>query len=102
MTPGAVLVALGLLPMFREDAPGPEKAAQLSGIAHAVARRARDADEVAFVLAWGDAETHFSLRVHAGDCRPWQPHQNSMPEARAGHSCAGSRTPTPRSSTRFE
>ena len=89
----AVLAALALLPVFKEDAKGLEKTAQLTAVAHSVAARARDADEAAFVLAWGDAETHYSLRVHAGLCRrwecdkgkargPWQPHRNGMASER--------------------
>jgi hypothetical protein len=89
----AILAALALLPLYKEDASGPEKTAQQTAIAYSLAARTQDPELVAFVIAWGDAETHYSLRVHAGLCQrwecdhgrarsPWQGHRNGMADER--------------------
>jgi hypothetical protein len=90
MTFKAILVALALLPRFHEDREAVGKVAQEQAIATAVQKAAKgDADVAAFLLAWGDAETHFSLRIHRGQCfkwecdrgrarGPWQLHRNGM------------------------
>jgi hypothetical protein len=82
-----LLVALGLLPTFHEDKPvTPEKTRQLESIAVAIRAAAKTPDEAAFLFAWGDAESKFSLRIHAGRCKkhecdrgrargPWQVHR---------------------------
>jgi hypothetical protein len=88
----AVLVAIGLLPVFHEDVGVPGKAEQLSAVAAAVSKVARSPEEAAFLLAWADAESHFSLRVSRGECRrwecdrgrargPWQNHRNGLSAA---------------------
>jgi len=68
----AILVALGLLPVFHEDVGTPGKAEQLNAVAAAVAKATSDRDVAAFVLAWGDAESHYSIRVGEGLCRDWE------------------------------
>ncbi len=87
----AVLASLTLLAVFHEDTrESPEKQAQLNAIASAVVEFTRSPDEAAFLIAWGRSETNYSLRVHAGHCRPWecdrgkargpwQAHRNGMP-----------------------
>lgn len=89
MTFKAILVALGLMPVWKEDRPvTPEKERQLSATSAAIHAAAKTPDEAAFLIAWGDAETHYSLRVHAGRCHrwecdrgrargPWQVHRNA-------------------------
>jgi hypothetical protein len=74
LTPHVVLWAAAVvLSVFREDDPASlDKRAQLTGISYAVAEFARTPEEAAFLLAWGEHETRFSLRVHAGHCRPWE------------------------------
>jgi len=72
MTLQAILTALGLLAIFHEDVRGPEKEAQLNAIAAAVAKVSQTQDEAAFLIAWSNAETHFSLRIAQGDCRRWE------------------------------
>lgn len=89
----AILYAILAFPVFHEDDGCDEKRAQLEAVANAVATVARTPDEAAFLLAWGKAETNFSLRIHRGECRqwecdsgrargPWQAHRNGMPEDR--------------------
>ncbi len=93
--------AIRRLPTYYEDAPPKgstertaAKEAQLSAIAHEVARLARKAplpprQWAALLLTIGFHESTFSLRIHAGDCRPkecdrgrargpWQTHQNAF------------------------
>ena len=73
MTLKAILLLFGLLPTYREDTPGsPEKRAQQSALSHAIAAEKLTPDQTAFLLAWGDAETRFSLRIGAGRCKPWE------------------------------
>jgi hypothetical protein len=83
----AVLVALALLPRFHEDREAVGKVVQENAIAAAIAKVTSNPDEAAFLLAWGDAETHYSLRIHEGRCfrwecdrgrarGPWQLHRN--------------------------
>ncbi len=89
MTLKAILLALALLPRFAEDREAIGKVVQEEHLARAVHKAARNADEAAFLLAWGDAETHFSLRIARGECfkwecdkgrarGPWQMHRNGM------------------------
>lgn len=89
MTLKAILLALALLPRFAEDREAVGKVVQEEHIGRAVHRASRNADEAAFLLAWGDAETHFSLRIARGECfkwecdkgrarGPWQTHRNGM------------------------
>ena len=89
----AILLAILAFPVFHEDAQTDEKRAQLEAIAGAVASVAKTPDEAAFLLAWGNAESNFSLRIHRGDCNhwecdggrargPWQAHKNGMPDER--------------------
>ncbi len=89
MTYAFILAALLALPIAREDKPvTPEKTMQLQAVAAAVSRHARTPDEAAFVLSWGSAETHYSLRIAEGRCMiaigecdrgkargPWQVHR---------------------------
>ena len=88
-----ILLALLAFPLFHEDIQTIEKRAQLEAVAKAVASVSQSPEEAAFLLAWGKAETHFSLRIHRGECRtwecdggkargPWQAHKNGMPDER--------------------
>jgi hypothetical protein len=88
MTLKSLLVALSLLPTYREDTAAPEKSAQLAAMSTAIHAAAKTPDEAAFLIACGRYETAFSLRIHAGQCRPlecdrgrargpWQVHRNS-------------------------
>jgi hypothetical protein len=89
-----ILVALALLPRFGEDREAVGKLVQEEAIGRAVAKASGgDQDLAAFLLAWGDAETHFSLRIQRGDCYrwecdkglargPWQAHRNAMSASR--------------------
>jgi hypothetical protein len=92
MTLKAILLALALLPRFAEDREAVGKLVQEEHIARAIHKVSRDGDEAAFLLAWGDAETHYSLRIARGECfkwecdhglarGPWQAHRNGMPLA---------------------
>lgn len=73
MTIKALLVLLAALPTWREDRfDCPDKLAQRNGIAAAVQAEARTPDEAAFLLAWGQHESAFSLRIGAGRCKPWE------------------------------
>lgn len=89
----AILLAILAFPIFHEDTQAEDKRAQLDAIANAVASVAQTPDEAAFLLAWGKAETNFSLRIHRGQCNhwecdggrargPWQAHKNGMPDER--------------------
>jgi hypothetical protein len=85
----AILLALALLPRFAEDREAIGKVVQEEALGRAIAKVSRTADEAAFLLAWEDAETHGSLRIHRGECfkwecdkgrarGPWQAHRNGM------------------------
>ena len=89
----AIILAILSFPVYREDVRGEEKRGQLEAIAQAVASVTKNPDEAAFLLAWGNAETNFSLRIHRGECNqwecdggrargPWQAHRNGMNEER--------------------
>lgn len=71
MTLKALLVAIGLLPVWKEDRPvTPEKTRQLESIAAAVHRAAKgDPDVAAMTLAIGFHESAYSLRIGVSDCR---------------------------------
>jgi hypothetical protein len=90
-----MLAAILALPVYKEDDRAtPEKIAQQHAIAAAVYEFGRTPEERAFLIAWGQAESGFSLRVQRGDCRvwecdrdskgvamargPWQAHRNGM------------------------
>jgi hypothetical protein len=73
-----ILKAALSLPVFHEDVELVEqKRAQLTAFAEAIEpvsreqRIARPAEWAAAVLATGDAESNFSLRIQAGECR-WE------------------------------
>ena len=68
----SILLVIFAIPAFHEDRGVDGKRAQLEAIARAVAAVSKTADQAAFLLAWGKAETNFSLRIHRGDCRPWE------------------------------
>lgn len=69
----AILAALLALTPYREDDVGSlEKRAQLQAIASAIAEFARTPEERAFLIAWGHAESGYSLRVHVGQCKRWE------------------------------
>ncbi len=89
----SILMALFAFPLFHEDIETADKRAQLEAVAKAVASVSHTSEEAAFLLAWGKAETHFSLRIHRGECRtwecdggkargPWQAHRNGMDDDR--------------------
>ena len=103
MTIASLLVALSLLPTWKEDRPvTPEKERQLAEIAAAVHRAAKgDRDVAALTLSLGWHESAFSMRIgrsecHGRECDPrrlrdgtlyyrargfWQLHQNGMSNA---------------------
>lgn len=89
----AILAILQSRPVFREDvALKEEKRAQLEVIAPAIAKASHgDKFVAALLIAIGDAETHWSLRVWRNDCRVrigecdrglarsfWQTHRSSF------------------------
>ncbi len=93
MTPfDIVLAGLLKLPIAHEDQADPRKPAQLAALALEVSQLKPPAglsrkDWWSLVLAVGAAETHFSLRVMDGQCKPfecdrgkarssWQLHKN--------------------------
>ena len=86
-----VHAAVESLPVFHEDRGAPGKAEQLRAIGDAVARHSSDRRVQAFVIAWGWHETAFSMRIVAGQCKPFecdgglargfvQEHQNGRPQ----------------------
>lgn len=94
MTLKPILLAVMALATFREDPPDSlEKRAQIAAVGSAVAEFAKTPNEAAFLIAWAQAETNLSLRIHVGQCKPWecdrgrargpwQTHRNGMPEER--------------------
>ena len=80
------------LPVYHEDKGSSDKDAQLDAIASAVAKVSRKAplpprQWAALLLTIGFHESTFSLRIHAGNCKPkecdrgkargpWQTHRN--------------------------
>ena len=72
-----VRAAMDALPCFHEDRGNPEKAAQLDAIAAAVAEVSQDAPRsprewAALLLTIGYHESTFSLRIHRGECKPYE------------------------------
>jgi hypothetical protein len=73
-----VRAALEALPCFHEDRDDTaQKAAQLDAIAAAVAEVSRDAPRpprewAALLLTIGYHESTFSLRIHRGECKPYE------------------------------
>lgn len=85
-----ILALLNSLPLYREDAKGSEKTAQMTGIAHAISGEILSDEQTVFLIMWGEFETHYSLRIHSGNCRkwecdrgkakgPWQSHRRPLP-----------------------
>jgi hypothetical protein len=67
----AVILAFLLsLPVSREDVHDSRKELQLASIAIAIDEAATSPQEAAMLIATGYHESHFSLRIHAGNCRP--------------------------------
>jgi hypothetical protein len=72
-----VRAAMDSLPCFHEDRGDPAKDAQLDAIAAAVAEVSRDAPRpprewAALLLTIGYHESTFSLRIHRGECKPYE------------------------------
>lgn len=72
-----VRAALDSLPCFHEDRGDPNKDAQLDAIAAAVAEVSQDAPRpprewAALLLTVGFHESTFSLRIHRGECKPYE------------------------------
>ena len=72
-----VRAAMDALPCFHEDRGDPAKAPQLDTIAAAVAEVSRDAPRpprewAALLLTIGYHESTFSLRIHRGECKPYE------------------------------
>jgi hypothetical protein len=67
-----ILYLLFSLPLYHEDKPGLEKTAQLVAIAHAVHKERLTLEQMVFLITWGEFETHYSLRIHAGQCHKWE------------------------------
>ncbi len=92
-----VLAALLALPTFHEDVADERKPAQLAAVAHEVAQLKPPAgvgakEWRALVVAVGQAESGFSLRIMEGNCKPfecdrgrarsnWQMQKNRLNEA---------------------
>lgn len=72
-----VRAAMDALPCFHEDRGDPDKGAQLDAIAQAVAEVSKDAPRpprewAALLLTIGYHESTFSLRIHRGQCKPYE------------------------------
>jgi hypothetical protein len=72
-----VRAAMEALPCFHEDRGDPAKGPQLDAIAAAVAEVSRDAPRpprewAALLLTIGYHESTFSLRIHRGECKPYE------------------------------
>ena len=72
-----VRAAMESLPCFHEDRGDSGKSAQLDAIALAVAEVSRDAPRpprewAALLLTIGYHESTFSLRIHRGECKPYE------------------------------
>lgn len=72
-----VRAAMDALPCYHEDRGNPDKSAQLDAIAAAVAEVSRDAPRpprewAALLLTIGYHESTFSLRIHRGECKPYE------------------------------
>jgi hypothetical protein len=72
-----VRAAMDALPCFHEDRGDPAKSEQLDAIAAAVAEVSRDAPRsprewAALLLTIGYHESTFSLRIHRGQCKPYE------------------------------
>lgn len=72
MLKGILAVALSLVVFHEDREASAEKTAQLNAIAAAVAEFTKTPDEAAFLIAWGQAETNYSLRIQRGQCRRWE------------------------------
>jgi len=68
----AVLVALALLPAVPAERGTPEKLAQETALASALVEFGKDPETIAFLTAWGSAESNFSLRIQRGECHRWE------------------------------
>lgn len=67
----SIVLAILALPLYKEDRPVTlEKVSQLEAVSFAIHAAAKTPDEAAFLIAWGEAESKFSLRVAAGRCKP--------------------------------
>jgi len=78
---GAILAALLARPVFHEDREHHElKRAQLAVVADALAVAVQAEPRwpwpreqlAAFAITIGDSESRFSLRIHEGQCKPWE------------------------------
>jgi hypothetical protein len=72
-----VRAAIDNLPCYHEDRGDPDKSAQLDAIASAIAEVSRDAPRpprewAALLLTIGYHESAFSLRIHRGQCKPYE------------------------------
>lgn len=93
MKAAIILLALQALPVFKEDRPQHEaKSRQLELIAANLSMVRLSTPALAFTIAWGGHETHYSLRVNLGICRRWEcpsgargPWQNEHTAVTDGH-----------------
>lgn len=76
-----VLAVSLTFPIYKEDVQDPRKPEQLEVVSEAVATNATEQanrwpgtleELIAVTLAIGYHETRYSLRIHAGDCKPWE------------------------------
>lgn len=65
-----ILAFLLTLPVANEDVGDTRKPLQLETIASAIAETAATPEEAAMLIATGYEESKFSLRIHAGRCKP--------------------------------
>jgi hypothetical protein len=68
----SILLALSLLPSVPAERELPEKEAQMTALAAALVEYGKDPDTIAFLVAWGSAESNFSLRIQRNECRRWE------------------------------
>jgi hypothetical protein len=66
----AILAFLLSLPVAREDVNDSRKELQLTAIAIAIDDASASTEDAAMLIATGYLESHFSLRIHAGQCLP--------------------------------
>ncbi len=76
----AARLMIAMLPVYKEDVGSPDKAAQLERVAVVTSSAVERAkgwpgtkrELLAFKLAYGDAETHFSQRIGRGECKTFE------------------------------
>jgi hypothetical protein len=67
-----ILAFLLSLPVSYDDPRSVEKTAQLEVIARAISDASPTPEAAAMLIATGYLESHFSLRIHLGQCKPYE------------------------------